>query len=690
MANIRKSFNFRNGIQVDDDNFIINPNGLVGIGTTIPLETLDVRGDVRVTGFLTAANLLGQTLEISGATNLSATTAESIVAAGISIGAGIITASDPSGIVTFYGDGVNLQNIPTSQWIDIDVGLGFTSIYAQGFVGVGTVVPRFVFQVAGTPDTSLAGFSNGVGISSDGNVLITGITTSGTFVGVGSDIIDITADNIKYGSINLDRVPTIPDSKLDPNLNLGIVTTTELNSGFVTTTNLTVTETIAGVANTALGLSGDPDIEVGIATANVIVANESLVGIATTAYDLVSDAKIDIESVSATHAFVAGVTTIFSGFVDLVGTQVGLNTQFSFGGDFHIHNSFASNQILLTGDDGLQVERIIRFGKSQYLNSFQGHTGFIRHGFIGGLYPYSTSESVDFASDDSGNTNFYLDYSGIGVNTGGFHWIWGNQPAAPLMSLTYGGNLGIGVTDPEVALDVSGIATVSSNFFVQGTTSLNDAVSINNNVTVSAGNSITAQKIFVTDGANGLFDNDGTSLITGQNVSIASGISTFYNMNVTNQLYVDPPSPGTPQERAGIKIGLQSDGEPLAPFQVGSGLVDEAEDLVLIDEGSIGIGTTAIRDEIGLDCLDGDAIFRAVGIGTTDVEGETVLSVYGRITNHVDSTQVNATDPGCIFTGVTTSTGGFSSGVGGGVQITVVGNDLTFTVGGLSTSLTLS
>ena len=174
------------------------------------------------------------------------------------------------------------------------------------------------------------------------------------------------------------------------------------------------------------------------------------------------------------------------------------------------------------------------------------------------------------------------------------------------MSLTYGGNLGIGVTDPEVALEVSGIATVSSNFFVQGTTSLNDAVSINNNVTVSAGNSITAQKIFVTDGANGLFDNDGTSLITGQNVSIVSGMS-FYNMNVTNQLYIDPPSPGTPQERAGIKIGLQADGEPLAPFQVGSGLVDEAEDLVLIDEGSIGIGTTAIRDEIGLDCLDGDA-----------------------------------------------------------------------------------
>ncbi len=34
MANINKSFNFRNGVQVDDDNFIVNPNGLVGTATT--------------------------------------------------------------------------------------------------------------------------------------------------------------------------------------------------------------------------------------------------------------------------------------------------------------------------------------------------------------------------------------------------------------------------------------------------------------------------------------------------------------------------------------------------------------------------------------------------------------------------------------------------------------------------------
>ena len=50
MASIRKSFSFRNGVQVDEDNFIVNPNGLVGIGTSVPSEFLDVRGTAKIVG----------------------------------------------------------------------------------------------------------------------------------------------------------------------------------------------------------------------------------------------------------------------------------------------------------------------------------------------------------------------------------------------------------------------------------------------------------------------------------------------------------------------------------------------------------------------------------------------------------------------------------------------------------------
>ena len=57
MANFRKSFNFRNGVQVDNDNFFVNSNGLVGIGTTIPTEFLDVRGNAVVSGVTSSTNV---------------------------------------------------------------------------------------------------------------------------------------------------------------------------------------------------------------------------------------------------------------------------------------------------------------------------------------------------------------------------------------------------------------------------------------------------------------------------------------------------------------------------------------------------------------------------------------------------------------------------------------------------------
>jgi hypothetical protein len=57
MANYTKSYNFRNGLQVDDDSFVINANGLVGIGTSVPSEYLvSVYGDIRTTGIVTASS----------------------------------------------------------------------------------------------------------------------------------------------------------------------------------------------------------------------------------------------------------------------------------------------------------------------------------------------------------------------------------------------------------------------------------------------------------------------------------------------------------------------------------------------------------------------------------------------------------------------------------------------------------
>ena len=71
MANIRKTFNFRNGVQVDDDNLIVNPNGLVGIGTSVPTEILDVRGTAKVVGLVTATEVFAANIGVSGVSTFS-------------------------------------------------------------------------------------------------------------------------------------------------------------------------------------------------------------------------------------------------------------------------------------------------------------------------------------------------------------------------------------------------------------------------------------------------------------------------------------------------------------------------------------------------------------------------------------------------------------------------------------------
>ena len=163
MANYNKSFNFRNGVQVDNDNFIVNANGLVGIGTSIPREFLDVYGTAKFTGLVTATDLY-----VSGVATFS-----NLKVGNVNISSGIITAT--TGIVTYYGNGGNLLNIPTSQWINVNSGFGYTSIYAAGNVGVATTNPVYTFQVGGNPTTS-----NGVGFNSTGDVYLSGIITAAT------------------------------------------------------------------------------------------------------------------------------------------------------------------------------------------------------------------------------------------------------------------------------------------------------------------------------------------------------------------------------------------------------------------------------------------------------------------------------------------------------------------------------
>ena len=95
MPNIRKTFNFRDGVQVDDEVLVVTGDR-VGIGTTSPDKSLDVRGNVQVVGIVTADNSI-----ISGVGTFG----------GVKLGTGIILDAT-SGVVTatsFKGDGSTLS-----------------------------------------------------------------------------------------------------------------------------------------------------------------------------------------------------------------------------------------------------------------------------------------------------------------------------------------------------------------------------------------------------------------------------------------------------------------------------------------------------------------------------------------------------------------------------------------------------
>jgi hypothetical protein len=404
MANYRKSFNLRNGVQVDDDNFIVNANGLVGIGTSVPTEFLDVRGNVKVVGLVTASSVSTPNLQVTGVGTFATLTDGTV-----RISSGIVTAS--SGIVTYYGDGQGLTNIPTSQWVDVNTGTGYSSIYAAGTVGIATTMPNYFLQVGGNPDTI-----SGVGINSTGDIKATGIISASSFVGSGIGITQINASNISSGNLSNSRLPS--------NINIsGVITAT---SGFVG--NLT------GIASTAHSITN---------TANIIV-NSINSGFSTTGISTVF-----------TSAYVGTSGTAFAA---LNSGRIGIGTALPTS-ELQIRKE--SNPLLevLSNTDQARISigQSVGVGKS---------TAVLRFG--------NESKTFDIINNDTGNINLYLHAGPSGVGTGRFSWLYG-QSNAELASLTYDGNFGIGITNPTSNLHVVGTSTVTgnanfgSNVTIQGT-----------------------------------------------------------------------------------------------------------------------------------------------------------------------------------------------------------------------------
>ena len=520
MANIKKNFNFRNGVQVDDDNLLVTDTGLVGIGTTIPTESLDVRGNVVVTGFTSTT-----TAQI-GVLTVTTFVPNQITGAGLSVFSGIVTAQG-AGILTYFGDARNLQGMPTSQWEDKDVGLGFTSIYnTGGNVGVGTEDPRSTFQVGNNVDAG----EKGVGISSVGNINMTGILTATSLIGnltgdvtgrITGDVVgninsagissfitlDVNGDIDVDGHANIDNLNVSGVStftglidcnggaRID-NLKLGVDTNEEISTqvgnlvldsagGTVNITdNLSVTgvSTFTGaidanggatVDNIQIGITGDNEIDT--TSGNLTIDSA---GGTTTIDDILSVTgsstfSDDIGVVGLTTTkdlLVTGISTL-TGNVDasyvgasstVFATKLGVGTTQAPVNDIQVRKS-GNVEVQITSETGTAGLTIGRETGNSDTNNAE-----FRYGKVTAGAPYSSAQSLDILNYGTGNFNYHLSANSAGAVDGDFHWHKGLNNSR-LMTLTgIGGSLGIGITTPSTSLHVIGQATISGNVVLGG------------------------------------------------------------------------------------------------------------------------------------------------------------------------------------------------------------------------------
>ena len=602
MANIKKNFNFRNGVQVDDDNLLVTSTGLVGIGTTVPTEALDVRGNVKIIGDLSATNSVVGILTI---TELKPT---QIIGAGVSIKSGIVTA-EGAGIVTFYGDARFLQGMPTSQWQDVDVGLGYTSIFnTGGNVGVGTTDPRATVQIGGDVDSS----QEGVGISSVGNIKATGIVTASSFVGnltgnitsatTISGNVDINADIDVDGHTNLDNVSVAgfttvaQDLNVDGHTNLDNVSVAGVSTftGLLKANGQTGLNNVSVVGTTTFFPTGNytrffteidaqGGIEVGpvgfstfnssvVVSAGATLNELNVTGVSTFGGRIQGAATnnvipflysnmTDLPSAGSYHGAVAHVHATGSLYYAHAGQwwelvnkesdgRVGTGTEtynignlnsagiitattelnsplIGVGTDVPANpiqvRGTGNTEIQVTSDTGIAGLTVGRESGTNNTNNAE-----FRYGGGGGA-PYSSAQSLDIINYGTGNFNYHISANNPGAAEGDYHWHKGLN-SGKLMTLTNTGRLGIGDTQPNETLTVSGVCTISANSFVGGNFFVAGNTTVGGDVTIDGNLIIPSIETNITG--------DLTGSVFG-NVNIFSGISTFKKVGVNTTICFD-------------------------------------------------------------------------------------------------------------------------------------------------------
>lgn len=408
-SNYRKSFNFKNGIQVDTDNFIVDSIGKVGIGTTIPRQFLDVYGNdsgaVQVQGQVKVTGLTTTTKLYSGIGTI-----DKLVGTFSSIGIG-----------TF-----NQLRVGNSLLVDNLIGYAYTAwitnVNENGFSNLGLRTDTSV----GIGSTTLADFNllvgsdprvegvDGIGFK-NGDIRATGIITAPTFVGNLTGIA-ASATILETGRTISISGDLIGEVVFDGSTNVSIAST--LSSSFnAETTGIITANTFSGILTASSGYIGTATLR-----------NIDSTGIST-----IADLRLTNLTQNTGIATFAEIDGTYGNF-DKLDVGVGTAKQFTV-------KDTDSNTTLRVNNDNTSV---ISIGKSEPGGN---QSGEIRYN--------NSDTTLQIINYDIGGIDVTLHEGTAGVDTGGFRVKYNNTI---LTNTTYDGRFSINRDEPEEGyrLDVRG------------------------------------------------------------------------------------------------------------------------------------------------------------------------------------------------------------------------------------------
>ena len=672
MANIKKSFNFRNGVQVDDDNLKVSATGLVGIGTTVPIEALDVRGNAVISGVTSAVTLQ------AGVATITTLNPTEIIGAGVSIKSGIVTAS--SGIITYFGDGINLLNLPTSQWEDTIVGAGVSSIYnTGGNVGIATTAALFTLQVGNDVNSG----QKGVGISSFGDIKASGIITATNFSGnltgdVTGDVLGTVTGNINSGLATITQINATNINVSGLSTFAGITSVTgpvfhskqqiisgmSTFSGGVSINNLHIGHIGNGVVGGGATINtsgGDLNLSCGGPSGadpgDEIVCHESVRVLSdlnatgtVQAQQLGASASVNAASVNATDGTFGGSLSAQGGlFVKdlrfatganrtLITTPVGVSNITISGAELKLQNTVlidgvnpvlrSQGSITLSQDSNNNLAKI-GVGTISPANDIQ-----VRR-FTGNAEIQVTSDTGiaaltvgrETGTGDTNNAEFrYGGGSGtpyssaqsldiLNYGTGNFNYhLSANNAGAAAGDFHWhkGKNNARLMTLTNTGRLGIGVTQPTEALDVGGNAKIRGTTIFDDIVTIQGGLNVAAGSLSVSSIAA-----DITGNLTG-NVNATSGLSTFFNIKVT-----DPNN-----NFAGIGIKTDNTGNlPLDIFGDGS---STNKRLFVTDDARVGIKTDVLMPGIDINAVDSRVVIQSMGVGTTNPQSAVDMRFAGQ------------------------------------------------------------